>query len=168
MTRAAAGIFAAGALAVGALVGGAAVNEQEDSSAPVQAMALQPGESQGPCSVFVPPSVDPCVAAQLTLRDVVLGAFVNASQFKTWRNQNPGEWSRLNAHMAAPACSMAPVGLPQDMLTFYGAALYGITQAYACARGVGPLTWPPANPPLDPKRADKTPPSAPGPITVGP
>lgn len=140
----------------------------DDEVQPLASATLAPGDVQGPCAVVTPPAVDPCLAAQLTLRYVVLGAFVNANQFKTWRSQNPGEYARLNAHMATPACSSGAVGLPQDMRTFYGAALYAVTQAYACALGTEPLTWPQANPPLDPKRADKTPPSAPGPLTVTP
>jgi hypothetical protein len=140
----------------------------DDEPRRLAVLELAEGEVQGDCLVVVPPAVDPCEAAQGTLRYVVLGAVVNANQFKAWRTQNPGEWARLNAHMAAPACSVAPVGQPQDMRTFYGAALYGVVQAYACARGTEPLTWPPANPPLDPNRADKTPPTAPGPLTVTP
>lgn len=122
----------------------------------------------GPCAVVTPPNADPCVAAQQTIRYVLFGAAVNADLFKKWKAANPGEYARLTAHMNAPACSQGAVGQPQDMLTQTGAMFYAAVQAYACALGTEPIAWPVPNPPRVAGAKDKTPPSAPGPITVQP
>lgn len=126
----------------------------------------------GRCAVVTPPVADPCDAVAGELRYGFWSAVVNANQFKTWKNQNPGEYARLTAHMQAPNCpnGSAPA---EDMLTFYGAYLHTVVNAYACAAGanggaIGQIAWPTPNPALDPNRTDKKPPSAPGPITVTP
>lgn len=127
----------------------------------------------GRCAVVTPPTPDPCDSTRGTLEFTFWAKVVNASQFKSWRKQNPGEYARLNAHMANPVCPSGGVGPTQDMLTYYGGYLYDVVIAYACVAGAGggtiaPLVWPQANAALDPNRTDKTPPTAPGPITVTP
>ena len=121
----------------------------------------------GKCSIVTPPKSDPCDAAQGILRYAFFGNLVNANQFKTWKRQNPGEYARLTAKMNAPMCGSG-TGLPQDMLTFYGSFIANVIEAYACALGVEPITWPTPNPPRLPGATDKKPPTAPGPITVTP
>jgi len=134
----------------------------------------------GKCAVVTPPGSDPCDAAQGTLKYSFWGSTVNASTFQNWKKANPGEWARmcsgpiaadksqtcLTGHMATPMCSVGPVGQPQDMITKYGAALYAETSAYACALGVGPINLPAPNAPPLAGAKDKTPPTAPGPITA--
>jgi len=121
----------------------------------------------GKCAVVTPPSADPCDAAQGTIRYSFFGSLVNADQFKKWKSSAPLDYARLTAHMNAPVCSLGGAGLPQDMKTFMGAALYSAVQAYACALGTEPIVWPAPNPPRT-SSSDKTAPTAPGPITVTP
>jgi hypothetical protein len=119
----------------------------------------------GKCGIVTPPTADSCDAAQGVIRYAFFGKVVNASQFKVWKNQNPGEYARLTAHMNTPFCGS---GASPDMNTFYGGFLADAVEAYACARGIEAIVWPTPNPPLDPKRADKTPPTPPTGLTVTP
>lgn len=122
----------------------------------------------GPCAVVSPPTADPCQAAQGMLSHSFWGNMVNAKPFKNWRRDSPGDYQRLLGWLAAPRCSNAPTGLAMNMVTFYGAALVNTVWAYACALGTEPIALPAPNPAPAPGATDKTPPSAPGPITVVP
>jgi hypothetical protein len=162
------GLLAAGIVASMQASGSSPLRGAADTSTFVTTTAVYDPNVQvaGPCAITTPPSVDPCLAAQGTLRYSFWSSLVNATIFNTWRSQNPGEWTRLQAHMAAPACSSGGVGQIQDMKTALGAALYSEVQAYNCALGTEPITLPAPNPPRLPGAKDKTPPSAPGPITA--
>lgn len=122
----------------------------------------------GKCGIVTPPTPDVCDAVQGTLRYSFFSSLVNADNFKKWKSSSPGDYQRLTAHMQAPACSAAPVGLMQDMRTALGAALASVVQAYACAKGTEPIVWPSPNPPPLAGSKDKTPPMPPGPITATP
>ena len=158
-----------GVLAVSGLV---VANEADISpvsaTETVLADTVAEGQYQSVCSVVTPPEPDPCDAVAGTLSFIVLGAIERGPYQAKWVAANPGEVSRLAAVMAAPQCSTFTNPQPQTMLTHYGAALAGIMQAVACARHPEPITWPPLPTALDPNRADKAPPSAPGPIQIGP
>ena len=123
---------------------------------------------QGVCAVVTPPDPDPCDAVNGTLRYTVLGSLERNTYYPKWVAANPGEVARLAVVMATPVCSIPSTPQPQVMFTEYGAALAAIMQAVACARHPEPITWPPLPPALSPTRSDKTPPSAPGPLTVTP
>lgn len=129
---------------------------------------LAEGWVQGRCAAFLPPEVDPCDAVDGTLRHSALGAFRRGAYHAKWEKANPGEVSRLASIMAAPVCSTPSSPQPAVMLTRYGEGLAHVVRAIACARHNEPVTWPPLDPPLDPNRTDKTPPTAPGPVTVIP
>lgn len=122
----------------------------------------------GRCAVVTPPAPDPCDAANGTLRYAALYEVQLVPYYAKWTAANPGEVQRLAGLMAAPQCSDAPTGTPSVMLTHYGMLLQRITEAIACAKHPEPIVWPEIPPPPDPNRTDKTPPTAPGPITVGP
>lgn len=137
----------------------------------------------GQCAVVNPlVAGDPCETAAQIIQYVVLDELGKGAYHAKWVKDNPGENARLLAHLANPKCATGTVGLVQDMKTHYGAALFALTQAWAClpmgppkADGTGaihprelPLKMGVPDPPLDPKRGDKTPPTAPGPITVSP
>jgi len=126
----------------------------------------------GRCHIVTPPTSDYCEAAEGTIRYPFFAQLVNASNFKSWKKSSPGDYARLTAHMNAPRCP-TPVGNVQDMKTPLGAAFYNVVEAYACAASanggtIEPLTWPAPATTLDPNRTDKTPPTAPGPLTVAP
>lgn len=120
----------------------------------------------GPCALTTPPTADPCLAAQGFLRYVFWGALVNATVFANWQKANPGEWARLQSHLATPICSNGSNGQPQDMITEFGAALYAEIQAYACALGTESIMLPPPNPPPAAGAKDKKAPTPPGALTV--
>jgi hypothetical protein len=122
----------------------------------------------GKCGIVTPPTPDKCDSVIGEIQHSFFGNLVNAPLFKSWKVANPGEYSRLTAHMQAPQCSVAPTGNVNDMISFTGAALVNVVEAYACAGGVGPIAWPLKNPNLDPNRKDKIPPTTPGPLTVTP
>lgn len=122
----------------------------------------------GKCGIVTPPTPDACDAAQGELRYSFWSAIVNADNFKKWKQSSPGDYQRLLAHMQTPACSVAPVGQVQDMKTALGVALYAEVRAYNCAKGTEPIAMPLPNPPPLAGAQDKTPPSAPGPLNVGP
>lgn len=139
------------------------------------------GSLMGQCAVVTPPQTDPCQEASMILQYVVLNELGKGVYHPKWVKDNPGENARLNAHLASPLCNGGPgAGLPQDMKTHYGAALFAITQAIACLpqgppnqqgqpiQVREPLKMGVPDPPLDPGRSDKTPPTAPGPIHVTP
>jgi hypothetical protein len=114
----------------------------------------------------VAPEPDPCAAAQGAIADVMLRNLINAKTVSNWRRDNPGEWTRLTGFMLAPNCP-TPANLAQpSMRTRLGSALVNAIQAYACARGTGPLVFPDPDP--APTGSDKTPPTQPGPVTVSP
>ena len=122
----------------------------------------------GKCGLVTPPDPDHCDAVQGTLRYSFFMSLVNSIQFNKWKQKSPKDYQRLSGLMAAPECSVPSNPQPQIMVTPLGAALASAVQAYACALGEEPVTWPAANPPLDPNRSDKKPPTAPGPIQVTP
>ena len=132
------------------------------------AETLAVGDYIGPCSIVTPPEPDPCQAAQLVLRYQLLGNIGNSAYHPKWVVANPGEVLRLATVMAEPRCSTVANPQPQTMRTFYGAALADAVEAYACALGTEAVTWPVPNAPPLAGAKDKTPPSAPGPILVGP
>lgn len=115
--------------------------------------------------VVTPPTAGTCETIQGILRYQFFGRLVNANQFKVWKSQNPGELSRITAHMQAPLCGS---GANPDMKTYYGQFIADVVEAYACAKGTAPIAWPTPFPALDPKRADKTPPTPPTGLTVTP
>jgi len=140
----------------------------------------------GKCSVVTPPKADPCDAAAGMIRYSFWDSLVNATLYKNWAKANPGELARMcvmgsitdpanptgpplkvcvSGHMATPLCGNG-TGLVQDMKTQFGAALFAAVQTYACALGNGPMAIPTASPPPLAGASDKTPPSAPGPITA--
>lgn len=166
--------IAAAAVAVGLMSTGAVSEYGTGKSEPdvmlvtLPPQALQEGQYIGPCSVVTPPDPDPCEAAQGMLRYAFLGELVNSIQFNKWKNGSPKDYARLNAIMSDPKCPKASDPQPQTMVTPFGAAIADAVQAYACALGTEPVTWPAPNPPLDPNRKDKKPPTAPGPIQVTP
>ena len=123
---------------------------------------------QGPCSVVTPPEPDPCEAAQGQIRYSMLGHLVNATPYKNWRKGAPLDAARLDALMANPQCPTATNPQPQTLQTFMGAAIGAAINAYACAKGTGPLTWPAPNPSPASGSTDKTPPTPPGPVQVSP
>lgn len=129
--------------------------------APAPRLELTADQYQGKCSVVTPPQPDPCDAAALTISGSFMYSMVNAQLYKNWAKANPGEVQRLAAIMAAPVCSTPATPVDPTMVTPFGNALAAAFMAYACALGTEPLVWPAPNPPLDPKRSDKTPPSAP-------
>ena len=135
----------------------------------------------GQCGVVTPPNGDPCEVSSQILQYFVLDELGKAAYHAKWVKDNPGENARLNAHLANPQCGSGATGLVQDMRTHYGAALFAITQAIAClpqgppnqqGQPIHPRQLPlkmgVPDPPLDPNRSDKTPPSPPGPITISP
>jgi hypothetical protein len=89
---------------------------------------------------------------------------VNATIFKTWRKQNPGEYQRLSAFMANPNCPTASNTAQPSMLTMFGASIVDAVQMFACAKGEPPIAFGTVNPPST--GADKTPPTPPGDLTV--
>lgn len=112
------------------------------------------------CEVaVVAPDPEPCIAVQQMIAYVMFSNLVNSTQFKVWKRDNPGEYTRLTSYMQANTST--PI-----MATFFGAALVNSVQAYWYARATDPIVWPPPNPPLDPKRADKKPPSQPSGLRV--
>lgn len=122
----------------------------------------------GKCGIVTPPDPDACDAVQGTLRYSMFQSLVNAIQFNKWKQKSPKDYERLTLLMGAPRCSVPSNPQPQIMVTPLGAALASAVQAYACAHGMEAITWPAAYPALDPNRADKTPPTAPGPLQVTP
>lgn len=60
-----------------------------------------------------------------------------AAQFCKWRAANPGEWSRVKAMFLSP--QKQP---PSGVVTWFGASLRDLSQAYAYAEGA-PYTIPP-------------------------
>lgn len=172
MRRTAAVVAGASFLAAGALIAGGTIAdvtpESDVTFVGPGTTELLPGQYVGPCSIVTPPEPDPCQAAQLVLRYQVLGNVVNTTYHPKWVAANPGEMQRLAALMAAPRCSTPTAPQPQTMRTFYGAMLGDVIEAYACALGTEPVTWPAANPPPLAGAKDKTAPSAPGPIVIGP
>lgn len=136
----------------------------------IPAIEIPPGGRIGACGIVViAPDADPCEKAQGMSGIAFWDSMKDSTLFQNWKKSNPGEWSRLQAHMAAPLCDQAPgVGLPQDMITPFGAALFADVTTYACARGTTPIIVQPPNPPPLPGSKDKKPPSAPGPVTAAP
>ena len=145
-------------------------------------ITIPEGSFLGQCTVVTPPISDPCEQAAQLVQYVALNELGKGVYHAKWVKDNPGENARLLAHLANPQCGKG-VGLVQDMKTHYGAALFALTQVWACLpqgppRFNGdptpihprelPLRMGVPDPPLDPKRTDKTPPTAPGPITVQP
>lgn len=130
------------------------------------------GSFVGQCAVVTPPVGDPCEVVGQMLQYSLLMEVGATAYHKKWMQDNPGEVARLNAHLANPQCILGNQGPVQDMKTHWGAALYLVTQAIACLpkdpRNPRPALEIPIPPALDPKRKDKTPPTAPGPITVTP
>jgi hypothetical protein len=122
----------------------------------------------GKCGIVTPPDPDACDAVQGTLRYSFWGSMVNSIQFNKWKQKSPKDYQRLLGLMASPQCSVPSNPQPQIMVTPLGAALANVVQAYNCAHGIEPIALPAANPPLDPNRADKQPPTAPGPLQVTP
>jgi hypothetical protein len=114
----------------------------------------------------VAPEPDPCAAAQGAIADVMLRNLINAKTVSNWRRDNPGEWTRLTTFMQTPNCPTPANSAQPSMRTRLGGALVNAIQAYACARGTGPLVFPAPDP--APTGPDKTPPSQPGPVTVTP
>lgn len=165
---------AAGLLLVGGIASGVALTGSEGEVLAGANVTTVPttydADSQyvGLCGIVTPPDPDRCDAAQGTLRYSMFGSLVNAIQFNKWKQKSPRDYERLTLLMGAPHCSVPSNPQPQIMVTPLGAALASAVQAYACAGGTEPIVWPPPNPPLDPNRADKTPPTAPGPIQVQP
>jgi hypothetical protein len=128
---------------------------------------LAEGQYVGPCSIVTPPEPDPCEAAQGAIRYSMLGELVNAVPYKNWRKGAPLDAARLDAYLQNPQCSTPSNPQPQTMRTFMGAAIAAALQAYACAKGVGPVTWPEPNPPAA-SGSDTQAPTPPGPVTVEP
>lgn len=165
--RGGAALLAGVLLVAGALVV-IAVDDTEQAPPRAIRLALTADQVQGPCAVITPPQPDPCEAASGILAGPFLYDIVNAQLYKNWVAANPGEVQRLAAIMAAPVCSTPATPVDPTMRTYFGSALAMAFMAYACAYGSEPLVWPAPNPPLDPKRSDKTPPSAPSGLTVTP
>lgn len=165
-----AAIAGASALAVAAFAAGDMTSGSSPSPAILGPGTTQLAEGQyvGPCSIVTPPDADPCQAAQLVLRYQVFGDLVNTAYFPKWKRANPGELARLKTIMAAPKCSTATNPQPQTLVTFYGAMLGDIVEAYACALGSEPIAFPTPNPPAVAGSTDKSPPTAPGPVTITP
>lgn len=124
---------------------------------------LQPGQYLGPCSVVTPPTPDPCDAVATGLAPGMWSGFINATTTKNWIKGSPKDWARLQAFAAAPSTS-APA-----MSTFLGQwAVYILQMRAYVPGGLVGGTFPAPNPPLDPNRADKTPPSAPSNLQIVP
>lgn len=160
------------ALAAGALVaGGTVVDVTPEESVtfvgPAVQETLAEGQYVGPCSIVTPPEPDPCEAAQGQIRYAMLGELVNAIPYKNWRKGAPIDAARLDALMLNPQCPTASNPQPQTLRTFMGAAIGAALQAYACAKGTGPITWPAPNPPPV-AGSDTQAPTPPGPVTVTP
>lgn len=153
-----ASLLVAGTVAVGLLL---------TDDAPEARVALTAEQYQGVCVVVTPPEPDPCDAASGVIRYAFFGALVNVPYLEKWQTANPGEVFRLAAIMAAPKCSTPTSPQPQTMRTFFGAALAAAAEAVACARHPEAIGMPMPNP-KPTGTGDRTPPSAPGPITVTP
>lgn len=145
--------------------------------------ALAPGQVQGPCGAYTPPAVDNCTAGQGYLGHAFWDSLTSASIYQNWKKSNPGEAARLctgpinqttnvqtctSGLMSSPTCPTSGTGQAQTMVTNFGAALANIPIAFACAYGFGPMVLPPPVAPPTKGAADKTPPTAPGPITINP
>lgn len=146
----------------------AAALAAQDTTNTLPAVEIPPGGRIGACGIIViAPDADPCEKAQGMTGIAFWDSMKDSTLFQNWRKANPGEWTRLQAHMRAPLCDQAPgVGLPQDMITPFGAALFTDVMAYACARGTAAITVAAPNPP--PTGKDKTAPTPPGAVTVAP
>lgn len=152
-------------------MGAAALSSSElassDETITVFADTIAENQYQGDCVVVTPPEPDPCEAAQASIRYGMFGHLVNAAPFKTWKKGSPGDYARLTSIMANPQCATPSNPQPQTMVTFFGAAIADAVEAYACARGTEPITWPASNPPVT-SGSDKKAPTAPGPVIITP
>jgi hypothetical protein len=156
------------AFVVGLWIFHAYLDDEDDQLLGTAPVGLAEGQYQGVCAVVTPPEPDPCDAVNGTLRYGALYAFESAAYHPKWVAANPGEVQRLAAIMATPACSTPSNPQPTVMRTQYGQGLALVMSAIACARHPEAIAWPPLPPAPNPARTDKTPPTAPGPITVTP
>lgn len=166
------GLAAGAALLAAGVIGGTQISSE---SAPAElnvttVTTTYDADTQyvGECGIVTPPDPDACDAVRGTIRYSMFQSLVNAIQFNKWKQKSPKDYERLSILMSAPKCSVPSNPQPQIMVTPLGAALASAVQAYACAHGMDAITWPAPYPALDPNRADKTPPTAPGPLQVTP